>query len=57
MTGILTGVAIGALLAMAMSPQIRRPVMDGASRMGDRMSKMWRRGQNQAQEMMPGDMS
>lgn len=43
-TGILTGAAIGALMMVAMSPGLRRPVMRGAGEMGDRMRGMWNRG-------------
>ena len=58
-SGMVTGVALGALVVLAMSPQVRRPVMDGASQVGNRMRKMWNRQGDQMGEMMenmmPGD--
>jgi gas vesicle protein len=52
-TGLMTGVALGALVAMAMSPQVRGPVMNGASELGERMQKMWRKKGDMVEEMMP----
>lgn len=58
--GLLTGVALGALVVLSMSPQVRGSAMDTASNMGGRMRKMWnRQGKEMAdavQEMVPGDM-
>ncbi|HWI65200.1 MAG TPA: hypothetical protein VNT75_25500, partial [Symbiobacteriaceae bacterium] len=58
-SGMVTGVALGALVVLAMSPQVRRPVMEGANQLGGRMRKMWNRQGNQMAEavdnMMPGD--
>lgn len=55
-TGMVTGAAIGALIVMAMTPDIRRPVMRGADVMGDRMRKMWNRGADAAEDMVPEDV-
>ncbi|HYF95927.1 MAG TPA: hypothetical protein VD969_27255 [Symbiobacteriaceae bacterium] len=58
-SGMVTGVALGALVVLAMSPQVRRPMIDGASQWGSRMRKMWNRSGNQMGEMVenmvPGD--
>jgi hypothetical protein len=43
MSGVITGAALGALIVIAMSPQVRTPAIDGASEMGNRMRKMWKR--------------
>jgi hypothetical protein len=55
-TGMLTGAAIGALMVVALSPQVREPVMEGMGAMvGGRMRKMMRRGSEMVGAMMPGD--
>lgn len=56
-SGMVTGVALGALVVLAMSPQVRRPVMDGASQLGNRMRKMWKRSDaaDMMENMVPGD--
>lgn len=56
MTGIMAGAALGALMVLALSPQVRGPVMQGAGDMGDRMRKMWRRTGNRMEELPPGDV-
>ncbi|HYF79443.1 MAG TPA: hypothetical protein VD973_20245 [Symbiobacteriaceae bacterium] len=52
-TGLMTGVALGALVALAMSPQVREPMMNGASELGNRMQKMWRKKGEMMEDMMP----
>lgn len=54
-SGIIAGMALGALVVMALTPQVRRPVMEGASEMGDRMRRMFRRKGEMMEDMMPGD--
>ncbi len=55
-TGMMTGVAIGALMVMAMSPDMRRPVVRGAGMMGERMRKMWNRSVDAVEDMVPEDV-
>lgn len=50
-TGVMTGAAIGALMMVAMSPDLRRPVMRGAGDVGDRMRGVWRRGADATEAM------
>lgn len=57
MSGLLTGVALGAMVVMAMSPQVRRPMVNGASQLGNRMQKMWRRNDRAMDQMVPGDLT
>lgn len=57
-TGMLTGAAIGALMVVALSPQVREPVMQGMGAIGNRMRRMTRRGMHMGdmlEAMMPGD--
>lgn len=54
-SGMVAGVALGALVMLAMTPQVRGPVMDATGQLGGRMRKMWRRGDNMMEEMMPGE--
>lgn len=54
-SGILTGMALGALIVMAVTPQVRSPMMEGAGELGDRMRRMMRRGENMMDDMMPGE--
>lgn len=55
-TGMVAGLVVGAVMVMAMSPGVRQPVMESAGKMSRRMRKMWRRGANAADEMMPEDV-
>jgi hypothetical protein len=55
MSGMVAGLALGALVVMAAMPQTRRPVMRGANELGNRMTKMWRRRGEMMEEMLPGD--
>jgi hypothetical protein len=59
-SGMLAGVALGSLIVLAMMPQVRGPMMDGAgemgNRMGSRMRRMWRRGAHMAEEMIPEEI-
>lgn len=57
LTGMMTGAALGALMVMALTPQVRGPMMQGMGAMGGRMRKMTRRGTmaNMVEAMMPGD--
>jgi hypothetical protein len=60
--GMVAGLAVGAVIAMAMTPSVRRPVMQGASQLGGRMRKMMNRGRGEqvmeaVEEMLPGDMA
>ncbi|MFZ5826284.1 MAG: hypothetical protein ACOY94_18465 [Bacillota bacterium] len=57
LTGMMTGAALGALVVMAMTPQVRQPVMQGMGAVGNRMRRMMRRGNmtNMVDAMMPGD--
>jgi len=50
-TGMIAGAAVGAMIMMAVSPDLRRPMMRNAGEMGDRMRGAWRRGANAAEEM------
>lgn len=54
--GMIAGAAIGALAVLSMTPQARRPIMQGAGDMGDRMRKMWRRTSDAAAEAIPDDL-
>lgn len=55
-TGMLTGAAIGALMVVALAPQVRGPMMNGMGQVGSRMRRMMRRGgTNMMEAMMPGD--
>jgi gas vesicle protein len=56
-SGVLTGVALGALMVVALSPDTRRPIMQGANQLGGQMRKLMRRGTQQMAEMMPGDLT
>ncbi|HWI53130.1 MAG TPA: hypothetical protein VNT01_13400 [Symbiobacteriaceae bacterium] len=57
-SGMLTGAALGALVVLAMAPQVRRPMMDGAMDMGTRMKKMWKRNDmgEMVENMVPDTM-
>jgi hypothetical protein len=56
-SGMLAGFALGSLIVLAMTPQVRVPMMDGAgemgNRMGSRMRRMWRKGADMADDMIP----
>jgi hypothetical protein len=54
-SGLLAGVALGAVVMLAMAPQVRRPVMEGAGDMTDRMRRMWRKRDDMMENMLPGD--
>lgn len=56
-TGMLTGAAIGALMVVAMTPQVRQPVMHSMGSMGNRMRGMMGRANmgEMVEAMMPGD--
>jgi gas vesicle protein len=51
-TGMIAGAAIGAMVVMAMTPELRKPVIRTAGDMGDRMRKMVNRRADQAEQMM-----
>lgn len=55
MTGLLAGAALGALVVLAMSPRMRRPMMNQMGDMGDRMRGVWRRGARTMEDVMPTD--
>jgi|GEM_PF-2031334 len=59
MSGMMAGLALGSLLVIALTPQVRSTVMEGMGQMGTRMTggmgRMWRRGSDMMSEMMPGD--
>lgn len=55
MAGVIAGVALGALMVAAFTPQVRQPMMEGAGQLGNRMRKMWNRGGDMMEDMMPGD--
>jgi gas vesicle protein len=55
MTGLLAGAALGALVVLAMSPRMRRPMMNQMGDVGDRMRGVWRRGARAMEDVMPGD--
>lgn len=40
-SGMLAGLALGAILVVALTPQTRQPVMQGINRMGRGMRRMW----------------
>lgn len=54
-TGLMAGMALGALMLVAMTPQLRGPAMEGAEEMGDRMRGMWKRGAHAVEATMAGD--
>ncbi|MFZ5814394.1 MAG: hypothetical protein ACOY93_03720 [Bacillota bacterium] len=56
-TGMVAGAALGALMVMALTPQARRPVMEGMNRMMENrmMRRMVRRGGDMMEAMVPGD--
>lgn len=54
-SGVLAGIALGAILAVALTPQARQPVMQGMSRMGRGMRRMWNDGVDAVAEAM-GDV-
>ncbi len=54
-SGVLAGVALGAILVVALTPQTRQPVMQGMSRMGRGMRRMWNDGVDAMAAAMPGD--
>jgi len=49
---MIAGAALGAIVVMAMTPELRRPVMRTAGDMGDRMRKMVNRRAEQAEQIM-----
>lgn len=51
-TGMIAGAALGAIVVMAMTPDLRRPVMRTAGDVGDRMRKMVNRRADQAEQIM-----
>jgi hypothetical protein len=59
-SGMIAGAAIGGLIVLAMIPQVRVPMMDGAGEMGNqmgrRMRRMWRKGAHMAEEMIPEEL-
>lgn len=59
--GLVAGAVIGAAVVMMVSPGLRRETVDTMgdmmSGMGNRMGRMWRRGRNAAQDMMPEEMT
>lgn len=61
MSGMVAGLALGAVMVMALTPSVRRPVIQGATEWGGRMRKMMNRRGDQmmdaVEEMMPGDMA
>lgn len=54
-SGVLAGVALGAILVVALTPQTRQPVMQGMSRMGRGIRRMWNDGVDAMAAAMPGD--
>lgn len=54
-SGMLTGLALGALMVMVVSPRIRRPMMAGMGEVGERVRGMVKQGARTAEQMMPGD--
>jgi len=51
-TGMIAGAALGAMVVMAMTPELRKPVIRTAGDMGDRMRKMVNRRADQAERIM-----
>lgn len=47
--------ALGAMVVLAIAPQVRQPMMDGMGQMGGRVRKMMRGGADMVSAMMPGD--
>lgn len=55
-SGMLAGMAMGAMMVIAFTPQVRRPMMNGMGQMmNGRMRGMMRKGADMASSMMPGD--
>ncbi|MEW8979998.1 MAG: hypothetical protein AB2385_16550 [Symbiobacterium sp.] len=54
-SGILAGMALGAILVIALTPQTRQPMMQGMGRMGQQMRRMWRDGVDAVADAMPGE--
>lgn len=50
-SGMMAGMALGAMAVMAISPQMRRSMMKGAGQMGGQMTRMMRRRGNQMTDM------
>ena len=55
--GMIAGAAIGALTVMSLTPQVRKPIMQGAGDMGNRMRKMWRRTSDAAFAAIPDELT
>ena len=55
-SGVLAGLALGAILVVALTPQTRQPVMQGMSRMGTGMRRMWNDGVDAVADAMTGDV-
>lgn len=59
-SGMAAGLALGAVIVLALTPSTRRPVIDGATQLGGRMRKLMGNGgqlMDAVEEMMPGDMA
>ncbi len=60
-SGMAAGLALGAVIVLALTPSTRRPMIQGATQLGGRMRKMMGNGGSQlmdaVEEMMPGDMA
>lgn len=41
-------------MVVALTPQVRQPVMYGMGRMGSRMRRVWNDGADMLNDMMPG---
>lgn len=54
-SGMMAGVALGAMMVVALTPQVRQPVVQGMGRMGSRMRRAWNDGAERLSDMMPGD--
>lgn len=55
LSGMVAGIALGAIIAMALSPQARRPVVESFNTMGDRMRRMMRGTADVASAVIAGD--
>lgn len=54
-SGMMAGMALGAMMVIAMNPQVRQPMTQGMGQMGRRMQKMMGTGADMVSAMMPGD--
>lgn len=55
MSGMMAGLALGAIMVIALTPQVRQPMAQSMGSMGSRMRRVWHDGADMVSAMMPGN--